>query len=123
MSSVTTVILLLDVFFEDEKVAAINAALKKAEIVGEFRYLGGRFGGPKAPQIDAYGCAFNYLHCVHLIELLRALPWDKQDVVQLVINGEHDSGARIFDVIGKCDAEWPIERDWPCDADGNRMED
>lgn len=123
MSSVTTVILLTELLDEDRKLADIHAAMARAGIRGEFRHLNKHFGGTKAPQMEVFGGAFNYLYTVHLIEALRSVDWEPGDVVQLVINGEHDTGARLYDVLGKCDAKWEIERDFPCDADGNRMED
>lgn len=131
MSCVTTVILLLDVFGQDEAddiVTQVNAKMREADgfLHAEFRPLRPHFGGPKVPQIDAYGCAFSYLHCGELVELLRSFPWatwDEHAVVQIIVNGDGEIGARIFNVFGAPDATWEIETDFAVDADGNRWRD
>lgn len=69
--------------------------------------LNDAFVGRSAAQVDFYGMALRYIELDDFIAFLRELPWEKSspvstgDVVQLIVNDEHDTGVRLVAIHGE----------------------
>ncbi len=111
MSHVTTLILITDLWplqgcSTDDMEKFIHErcpSLRGITHINDLRSREGVFavGGDKAAQVEILVGAFNYLDHRKVLEELRALPWVEDAVVQIVVNGEHDSGVQLLTLVGK----------------------